>query len=172
MTKTELIEQLGTSRGTLYRHMNKLGINKGSKLTNEEIKRITISIKGDTSILQNNTKEIRRQNENDIINNENGILKEEIDYLKKRIEQLELDNRNLMQELSNSLVMHNEVNKQYSNFMIEMKSLMAPREIIDENPKKENDIDETSNVSEFKEGKVKENSKVKKEEKKRKWWQR
>lgn len=169
MTKTELINHLGTSRGTLYRHMAKLGINKGSKLSEEDIKRITISINGNTNNEMYNTRQYTGQKE---MERENVKLIGKIKELEEKIKLLEQDNRNLLQELSNSLAMHNEVNKQYSNFMIEMKSLMAPREIIDENPKKENDIDEISNISEFKEGKVKENFKVKKEEKKRKWWQR
>lgn len=152
MTKTELIGQLGTSRGTLYRHMAKLGIDKGKNLTDEDIKRITYSIKGNTNVLQDKTRQSTEQNE---IQKENNELKKKISLLENKITALEEDNRNLLLELSNSLAMHNEVNKQYSNFMIEMKSLMAPQQEI-----KTERADKINNIEEEKED----------SRKKKKWW--
>lgn len=131
MTKTELIEHLGTSRGTLYRHMAKLGIDKGKKLSEEDIVLLEKSIgikKTKQKIVSNIIDTNVKQNETmEKIILENEILSKENSELKERILHLEQDNRNLLVELSNSLAMHNQVNKEYSSFVSEMKSLVAPK---------------------------------------------
>lgn len=144
MTKTELIEHLGTSRGTLYRHMAKLGIDKGKKLSEEDVVLLEKSI-GRKKVIQKNVLNSIDTNveQNETMKRivlENEKLCKENSELKERILHLEQDNRNLLGELSNSLAMHNQVNKEYSSFVSEMKSLVAPKQEEPQIEKQESEI--------------------------------
>ncbi len=139
MTKTEATRYLNTSRGTLYRHIDKLGIDKSKELTMEDIERIEQSIK----LTKSNTQTTSNQHANsshEINTQLHGAnaklvaaheqidkLNEQIAELNNKILLLEKDNRALVSDLANSVTMHNEMNNQYSTFMLEMKYLMEPK---------------------------------------------
>lgn len=100
-TKNEAISKLGVSRATLYKHMEKNGIEKGIKLNDEHIKVLKNSIsktKKDNTIQTLEKEYIYKINE----------LENKVNEMKETILKLEIDNRELVKQIQTSQILVNE----------------------------------------------------------------
>jgi hypothetical protein len=102
-------EILGVTKVTIYKHMAKNGIDKGHKLTDEEI-----------NVLSNSIAKTKKVNNigKDILNKEKeyvysiNLLENKVKELEREISLLEKDNRELLRDLQTSQIIVNESQKQ------------------------------------------------------------
>ncbi len=166
------IDILGVSKVTVYKHMEKNGIKKGKKLSEEDIELLKKSIsKNKVNVYTRKDVDFTKNEKYISLNKENQILLKKIEKLekeKKLLEEkvivIEKDNRELILQMHNSQIMSNELIAQNIQLVRETRLLLTPKE-------EKNEQTET-NVEKVVVEKVKEEPQVEKEIKKRKWWQR
>jgi len=102
-------EILGVTKVTIYKHMAKNAIDKGHKLTDEEINVLSNSI-AKTKKVSNIGKDILNK-EKEYIYSIN-LLENKVKELEREIAKLEKDNRELLRDLQTSQIIVNESQKQ------------------------------------------------------------
>ncbi len=140
-TKKEAHELLGVSKNTLYKHMDKLGINKGKKLDEKDMKALKVSTKKTKKNTMNvdmyidEISELKIQINSLLVNiaDQDDKLKKmelknkEIDLLKQEKIKLEIDNRNLFTELQNSLIVNSNLVSQNAEFLTKNQKLLESK---------------------------------------------
>ncbi len=163
----ESIDILGVSKVTVYKHMEKNGIKKGKKLSEEDIELLKKSIsKNKVNMYTRKDIDFTKNEKYISLNKENQILLKKIEKLEKEKQQLEekiilieKDNRELISQMHNSQIMSNELIAQNIELVRETRLLLTPKE--DKVKQEEAVVEE-----------VKVEPKVDQEVKKKKWWQR
>ncbi len=131
-TRTELIKEMGTTKGTFYRHMAKLGIDKGKTLTDDDIKNIEISIKGKSNSTSTSTAELDKV-QSDLKaelyskNIEIEKLKKELEETRTRLELKENEVNKLQTELTNNVVATNQLSTEHIKLIQEFRLLATPQ---------------------------------------------
>ena len=105
-TKVDALNVLGISRSTLYKHMEKNGINKGEKLTDEDIKVLINSIAKTKSV------RVDVSAEKEYIYQINKLEKELLEK-NEIIELLDLDNRSMMKTIQENQLLISKVQFDY-----------------------------------------------------------
>lgn len=131
-TKKELIEEIGTTKGTFYRHMAKLGIDKGKKLSEDDIKSIEMSIKGKSHSTSTGTVELDKVQadlKTELYNKNIEIekLKKELEEVHIRLKIKENEVNKLQTELTNNVVATNQLSTEHIKLIQEFRLLATPQ---------------------------------------------
>ncbi len=131
-TKTELIKEMGTTKGTFYRHMSKIGIDKGKMLTDDDIRNIEISIKGKYNSTSTSTAELDKVNSDlkaELYNKNIEIekLKKELEEIRTRLGLKENEINKLQTELTNNVVSTNQLSTEHIKLIQEFRLLATPQ---------------------------------------------
>ncbi len=164
----ESVGILGVSKVTVYKHMEKNGIEKGRKLSEEDINVLRKSIsKNKVNTYTSKVVDFTKGEKYILMEKENKDLLRNIEKLEKEKKQLEeklvlieKDNRELISQMHNSQIMSNELIAQNIELVRETRLLLAPKE------------DKVEQGEAVVEKDVVEEVKVDQEVKKKKWWQR
>ena len=114
-------EKLGVSKVTLYRHMAKNGINKGSKLTEEHMSILENSIGKSKKVNVNDNKILLKEKEYTYKINQ---LEADVKSLEDKVLQLEHENRRLLSELGTSQVLVNKTQTQNAELLDNNQKLL------------------------------------------------
>ena len=120
-TKIEAITKLNTSKATLYKHMEKNGINKGNKLTEEDIKVLQ------KSMSKNQKVDSIRHLEKEYVYKTNKLEKE-IEDLKIENEKLLFENRELIKQIQVSQMLVNKTQVQNVELVANNQKLIETKE--------------------------------------------
>lgn len=147
-TLKEVTSILGVSKVTVYRHMEKNSIEKGKKLSEDELKMLENSIqkskvkskgkgkgKGKGNMYTSKpvtfteTEEYTKlKSEHEKLKKSFNKLKQENQRLEEKIIYLEKDNRELISQMQNSQIMSNELIAQNIELVRETRLLLAPKQ--------------------------------------------
>lgn len=175
-TLKEVTSILEVSKVTVYRHMEKNSIEKGKKLSEDELALLKNSIqkgkvKSKGNMYTSKPVTFTKTEEYTLLKEEHeklkkafNKLKQENQRLEEKIAYMEKDNRELISQMQNSQIMSNELIAQNIELVRETRLLLAPKqkELKEEHiiPIKEQETITEINVSE------------KTPPKQKKWWRR